>query len=112
MRAGLSVLVAIVALLYAAPARAQDVSAVRLVECRPGAAQAERAVAFEGRMRAVRGAKRLRMRFTLQTRASEEETWRPVAAAGFDTWVTSARRARRHVHAARAEPASIYLFTV
>ena len=45
-------------------------AAVRLTECTPAIEQVQRSATFEGEMRAVRGASRLLMKFTLKLLAN------------------------------------------
>jgi hypothetical protein len=87
-----------VALIAPAPASAAP-SAARLVSCHSALDPDERLAAFEGRMRAVRGASRLQMRFTLQTRTKGR--WRALPAAGFGRWLTSDFGVGRYVYTKR-----------
>jgi len=60
-----------------------------------------RAAAFEGDMRAIPGAVRLRMRFVLQARTPEDPVWTRVDAPGFGRNFTSAPGVGRYVYAKR-----------
>lgn len=85
-----------------APAHALAASSgVRLLGCESALDAAGRAATFEGRMRTKRGAKRMQMRFTLQTRASDSPTWRALPAAGFGRWLTSDTGIGRYVYTKR-----------
>jgi hypothetical protein len=70
---------------------------VRLSACATGEAT------FQGDMRAVRGALRLQMRFTLQMRENAGEPWARVVASRLDTWVSSAPGKLRYVYDKRVE---------
>ena len=52
-------------------------------------------------MRTLRGAKRMQMRFTLQTRSAEAPGWHALAAAGFGRWLTSDAGVGRYVYTKR-----------
>jgi hypothetical protein len=56
---------------------------------------------FEGRMRTVRGATKLQMRFTLQTRSKEEPSWQGLSAPGFGRWLSSDLGVGRYVYTKR-----------
>jgi len=62
-----------------------------------------RAAAFEGDMRAIPGAVRLRMRFVLQARTPDDSAWSRVDAPGFGRSFTSAPGVGRYVYAKRVE---------
>ena len=94
----ISTLLALAAL--AAPAAASAApSGARLVACQSALDPDARVAAFEGRMRAVRGASRLQMRFTLQTRGKGR--WRALPAPGFGRWLTSDPGVGRYVYTKR-----------
>jgi CARDB protein len=62
-----------------------------------------RSAEFEGQMRAVRGAARMQMRFTLQARTPDSARWSAVSAPGFGVWVSSAAGTSRYVYTKRVE---------
>jgi hypothetical protein len=74
-----------------------------LSDCDRGPDATARAAVFEGQMRAVRGARRMQMRFTLQAQTPDSGGWRSVAAPGFGSWVTSATGTSRYVYTKRVE---------
>jgi hypothetical protein len=76
---------------------------VRLVQCASALGQADRFAEFEGRMRAIPGAERLLMRFTLQARDQGSPRWRAVPAPGFGRWVSSDPGVSRYVYTKRVE---------
>jgi hypothetical protein len=76
-------------LVLAAPAEAAPASGVRLLSCESALDAPARDATFEARMRVRKGARRMQMRFTLQTRPPGEPSWRRVAASGFGKWLTS-----------------------
>ena len=78
---------------HATPPPAQAV----LVGCETSLDRAARAAVFEGRMRAVADAVRLRMRVTLQTRASDDDGWEILDAEGFGEWKTADLGVRKYV---------------
>ena len=86
--------------LGAAPAHAAS-SGVKLIGCESSLDPAGRAATFEGRMRTKKSARRLQMRFTLQTRTREEPRWRTLPAAGFGKWLTSDPGVGRYVYTKR-----------
>jgi hypothetical protein len=92
----------------AAPAAA--IGGSRLLACQSALNPGDRLAAFEGRMRTVRGAGRLQMRFTLQTRSKDEPGWHSLPAPGFGRWLTSDAGVGRYVYTKRvvalAAPAS------
>lgn len=86
----------------AAPAHAVAASSgVRLLGCESALDAAGRTATFEGRMRTKRGAKRMQMRFTLQTRSPASPSWRALPAAGFGRWLTSDAGVGRYVYTKR-----------
>ena len=85
-----------------APAHALAASSgVRLLGCESALDAAGRAATFEGRMRTKRGAKRMQMRFALQTRSPGSPSWRSLPAAGFGRWLTSDSGVGRYVYTKR-----------
>src|SRR5215217_1507358 len=89
-----------VGLLAPATARAAA-SGVRLLDCESALEPDAREATFEGRMRSVRGAVRMQMRFTLQSRSRETPRWRAVPAPGFGKWLTSDANVGRYVYTKR-----------
>jgi CARDB len=79
--------------LLAFPAAAGAAS-VRLVECAPALAPAERSATFEARVHPVHGSERMQVRFTLQVRRPGLPGWRRVPAA--EEWHTSFPGVRRY----------------
>ena len=102
-----AVILALLTLALAAPAAGAVVPrwAARavLADCERAAAESDGAAVFEGQMRAVRGAERMQMRFTLQTRMPDSSRWSAVNAPGFGTWVSSAPGTSRYVYTKRVE---------
>jgi hypothetical protein len=76
-------------------------SGVRLLGCESALDPAARAATFEGRMRVRKGARRMQMRFTLQSRAPGEFTWDRLPASGFGKWLTSNPGVGRYVYTKR-----------
>ncbi len=74
-----------VAALTAAPARAA-LPSVKVTECRTGKTPELRLATFEGRMRTVKGAVRMAMRFQLLEHTPGSQTPQRVAAPGLDEW--------------------------
>ena len=96
----LALLLLPVALVLAAPAAATAAPAsVRLAECIPALEPEARLATFEARIRAIAGADRLAVRFSLQTRRPGELRWRKLTAPGLDTWLTSDHGVRRYSYA-------------
>jgi len=78
---------------------AADAATVKVVDCVPALARAERSATFEARVRAVPETERMQVRFTLLVRAEGPDArWRRVVAAGFDEWLTSDAGVRRYVY--------------
>ena len=69
----------------AAPAQAAQTS-VKVAECRTGKTPELRLATFDGRVRAVKGAVRMAMRFTLLERTPGATDARPVAAPELAPW--------------------------
>ena len=86
--------------LGASPARAAT-SGVKVIGCESSLDPAGRAAVFEGRMRVKRGARRMQMRFTLQTRSSDDPAWHKLSASGFGKWLTSDTGVGRYVYTKR-----------
>ena len=86
-------LLTLLALVFPAAAHA---ASVKTVGCTPALDGAARGATFEARMKAVKGTERMQVRFTLQVRDDGETSWRRVAAAGFDTWLSSQAGVRRY----------------
>ena len=86
------------ALAAPAPALAAPAS-VRVTECTPSLEPEARTATFEARIRAIEGADRLQVRFTLQARTRGELGFRKVAAPGFGAWSTSDPGVARYSYA-------------
>ena len=86
--------------MLAAPAHAAS-SGVRLTACQSALDPTERVASFEGRMKVKRHARRMQMRFTLQTRSADAPTWHRLPAAGFGKWLTSDPGIGRYVYTKR-----------
>jgi CARDB len=84
----------------AAPAHAAT-SGVRLTSCQSALDPTEREASFEGRMKVKHRARRMQMRFTLQTRSADEPRWHKLPAAGFGKWLTSNPGIGRYVYTKR-----------
>ena len=87
-------------LAFAAPAHAAS-SGVKVVGCESSLDPAGRAATFEGRMRVRKSARKMQMRFTLQTRSAEAPGWHKLAASGFGKWLTSDPGVGRYVYTKR-----------
>jgi CARDB len=88
------------------PATASAVAAAptgsaRLLTCASALDPADRIATFEGRMRTVRRATRLQMRFTLQTRSPGQLSWHALSAPGFGRWLSSDPGVGRYVYTKR-----------
>src|SRR3712207_3362455 len=83
--APLLIAVTLIAAAHAAPAQAA-LPSVTVAECRTGKTPEMRFATFEGRMRTVKGAVRMGMRFRLLEHTPGSEDPRPVDAPGLDTW--------------------------
>jgi hypothetical protein len=81
---------------FAAPA-----GSARLLTCESALDPTDRMATFEGRMRTVRGATRLQMRFTLQSRSKGQAGWRSLSAPGFGRWLSSDPGVGRYVYTKR-----------
>src|SRR4051794_3689960 len=84
----------------AAPAHAAT-SGVRVTGCQSALDATERVASFEGRMKVKHHARRMQMRFTLQTRSSDTPRWHKLPAAGFGKWLTSNPGIGRYVYTKR-----------
>jgi hypothetical protein len=84
----------------AAPAHAAT-SGVRVTGCQSALDPTERVASFEGRVKVKHHARRMQMRFTLQTRSPGEPSWRKLPAAGFGKWLTSNAGIGRYVYTKR-----------
>ena len=84
-----------------AAASAAPTGTARLLACDSALDPADRMATFEGRMRTVRGATRLQMRFTLQTRSKEQLSWHALPAPGFGKWLSSDTGVGRYVYTKR-----------
>lgn len=89
--------------LPAAPALAAPSATTKVLECEISLDQSARTLVVEGRMRTVPGARRLRMRFELQTRAPGRTKWARVSVPGFGAWSTAEPAPRRYVFDKRVE---------
>ena len=76
---------------------------VRLLACETGPADADRAAAFEGRVRAQRPGQRLQMRFTLQVSTPDAPRWRTVPAPGFGVWYSADSGVTRWTYSKRVQ---------
>ena len=85
---------------------------VRAVDCDTAA----RTASFEGDMRAVAGARRLQMRFSVESEASgADAAWQRVQAPKLDTWVSARPGRSRYVytkHVAALQPGNAYRVVV
>jgi hypothetical protein len=75
---------------------AAGAATVRLVECVPALAAAERSATFEARVHRVGDSERMQLRFTLQVRQDALQRWQRVPAADADEWLTSFPGVRRY----------------
>jgi len=89
------------ALLVPAAAAAAPTGSARLLACDSALDPADREATFEGRMRTVRGATKLQMRFTLQTRGKGQVNWHALSAPGFGRWLSSDPGVGRYVYTKR-----------
>ena len=108
-RIALVLLLFLAGLAPAAPAHAAT-SGVRLLSCESALEQQAREATFEARMRVRKSARKMQMRFTLQTRSQEHPRWHRLGAPGFGKWLTSDTGVGRYVYTKRlvslAAPAS------
>ncbi|HYM57439.1 MAG TPA: CARDB domain-containing protein [Solirubrobacteraceae bacterium] len=74
-----------------------------LVECGSALGQADRFAEFKGRMRAIPGAERLLMRFTLQMRDEGSPRWRALPPLVLGRWMSSDPAVSRYVYTKRVE---------
>jgi hypothetical protein len=77
---------------------AASAASVKLVQCVPALAGADRSATFEARMHAARGSERMQVRFTLQVKEGALPGWRRVVADGLDRWQTSYPGVRRYTY--------------
>jgi hypothetical protein len=84
-----------------AAASATPTGSARLLACDSALDPADRVATFEGRMRTVRGATRLQMRFTLQSRSKDQLSWHALPAPGFGKWLSSDTGVGRYVYTKR-----------
>jgi hypothetical protein len=84
-----------------AAASAAPAGSARLLACESALDPADRMATFEGRMKTARGATRLQMRFTLQTRNQEQPDWHSLPAPGFGKWLSSDTGVGRYVYTKR-----------
>jgi len=101
-------ILALLCLALAAPAAApaavpRSAAKAVLAGCERGQDELDRAAVFDGQMRTLPGASRLRMRFTLQVSTPDSPRWSAVAAPGFGTWVSSSPGTARYVYTKRVE---------
>ena len=89
------------ALVVPAAASAAPTGSARLLACDSALDPADREATFEGRMRTVRGATKLQMRFTLQTRSNGQVNWHGLSAPGFGRWLSSDPGVGRYVYTKR-----------
>jgi hypothetical protein len=99
----LLVLTLALALLAAPAAQARPPARALLAGCERSLEETARAGVFEGQMRAVPGASRMQMRFTLQASTPERRRWTRIDAPGFGTWLSSALGISRYVYTKRVE---------
>jgi hypothetical protein len=90
--------------LLASPAVGAKPRAEALLDsCEKATVDLDGAGVFVGRMRTIDGARRMQMRFTLQTRTDPTARWTTVAVPGFGVWTTSASGRSRYVYTKRVE---------
>jgi CARDB len=87
-----------VLLIAAAPAHAWSPGGVTVTRCDKGLTPDARAVVFQGRVSAVRGARKMQLRFTLQAKTPDDPVWRKVTADGFGAWITAPRGLSRYLY--------------
>ena len=104
MRSPLLILSVVAALGASVPAASAAPSAsVRLAACDSALDAAGRTMTVEGRMRTLPGARKLQMRFELQTRRPDRALWTRVVAPGFGVYATADPAPRRYVFDKRVE---------
>jgi len=86
-----------------AAAAADPRAEARMTRCEPALEQGRRYLVVQGRMRRVRDAAKLQMRFELQVRLPERPRWARLDAPGFGTWLTADPAPRRYVYSKRVE---------
>lgn len=96
-------LAAALLVLAAAPASAAPSVTTKLLECESSLDQVARTMVVEGRMRTLPGARRLQMRFELQTRLTKRVRWSRVPVPGFGAYSTADPAPRRYVFDKRIE---------
>ena len=89
--------------LAAAPAGAAPSASTEVLECESSLDQSARTMVVEGRMRTLPGARKLQMRFELQTRTADRAKWSRVAVPGFTAYSTADPAPRRYVFDKRIE---------
>lgn len=85
----------------AATATTSATGSARLTTCASALDPADRVATFEGRMRTVRRATRMQMRFTLQSRGPGQLSWHGLRAPGFGRWLSSDLGVGRYVYTKR-----------
>jgi CARDB len=104
MRRSLPAVLLLLCLAVPAVAPAARPRAEALVDsCEKATVDAGGTGVFVGRMRSIPGARRMQMRFTLQTRVTSLDRWTAVAVPGFDVWTTSAPGRSRYVYTKTVE---------
>lgn len=104
MRPPLIVLLVIAALGAWVPAASAAPSAsVRVAACESSLDPAARMMTAEGRMRTLPGARKLQMRFDLQSRRPDRARWTRVVAPGLGVYNTADPAPRRYVFEKRVE---------
>ena len=91
----------LLSVLAPAAADAAPSGSARLLACDSALDPADRMATFEGRMRTARGATRMQMRFSLQTRTKDQPGWHALPAPGFGKWLTSDTGVGRYVYTKR-----------
>ena len=91
----------LLSLVIPAAASAAPTGSARLLACDSALDPADRVATFEGRMRTVRNATKLQMRFTLQTRGKGQVNWHALSAPGFGRWLSSDPGVGRYVYTKR-----------
>ena len=93
--------------LAAAPAAAAAVPksarSVAVTSCVRGTTDEGGAAVFEARMRSLRGAARMQLRFNLQARTPDRAKYATITAPGFGSWVSASPGTSRYVYTKRVE---------